>query len=120
MSTGPAFWLAMTVAGAALLGIALIYALVSTRKRRENPVAQRLTDAATRDLYREEEARRVHREEEGNEDERPTPHAATATEARQGVTGQNVNLVLGASLILAAIAGVGLGYLWMHPELLGQ
>ena len=60
MSTGPAFWLIMTVAGAILLGIALAYGLISTRKRRENPLAQRLTDAATRELYREEEARRVH------------------------------------------------------------
>ena len=120
MSTGPAFWLAMTVAGAALLGIALIYALVSTRKRRENPVAQRLTDAATRELYREEEARRVHQEGVGNEEERSTRHAITPTEARQGVAGHNVNYVLGASLILALIAAVGLGYLWMHPGLLGQ
>jgi len=120
MSTGPAFWLAMTVAGAALLGIALIYALISTRKRRENPVAQRLTDAATRELYLEEEARRARHEGAGNEAERPLRHAITPTEARQGVTGQNVNYVLGASLILALIAAVGLGYLWMHPELLGQ
>jgi Flp pilus assembly protein TadB len=121
MSTGPAFWLIMTVAGAILLGIALAYGLISTRKRRENPLAQRLTNAATRELYREEEARRVHQEGAATEDERPAmhPHAISATEARQGVTGQNVNYVLGASLILAGIAAIGLGYLWMHPELLG-
>jgi hypothetical protein len=30
-----------------------------------------------------------------------------------------VNYVLGVSLVLAAIAAVGLGYFWMHPTLVG-
>ena len=119
MSTGPAFWLIMTVGGAVLLGLALTYGLISTRRRRENPVAQRLTDAATRELYREEEDRRVHREDPAGAEERASGSAISATEARQGVTGHNVNYVLGVSLILAAIAAVGLGYFWMHPALVG-
>ena|SRR5438874_6611468 len=117
MNTGPAFWLIMTVGGAVLLGVALAYGLISTRKRRENPVAQRLTDAATRELYREEEARRVHQERRASESHIPESseeQAISATEARQAVSGHNVNIVLTASLILAAIAGVGLlAYVWM-------
>jgi hypothetical protein len=118
MDTGPAFWLIMTVGGAVLLGVALTYGLISTRRRRDNPVAQRLTDAATRELYREEEDRRVRRETAADEEARPQGPLNT-TEARQGVTGHNVNYVLGVSLVLAAIAAVGLGYFWMHPALVG-
>ena len=110
MSTGPAFWLIMTIGGAVLLGVALTYGLISTRKRRENPVAQRLTDAATRELYREEEAIRVHKEGEVGE----RSQAISATEARQAVSGHNVNIVLTASLMLAVVAGVGLlAYVWI-------
>jgi hypothetical protein len=111
MNTGPAFWLIMTVGGVVLLGVALTYGLISTRKRRENPVAQRLTDAATRELYHEEEARRVHREGEAGEVHvrgSSEGQVISVTEARQAVSGHNVNIVLGASLILAAVAGVGL------------
>ena len=118
MDTGPAFWLIMTVGGAVLLGVALTYGLISTRRRRDNPVAQRLTDAATRELYREEEDRRVLQETVTGEEARPLGPLNT-TEARQGVTGHNVNYVLGVSLVLAAIAAVGLGYFWMHPTWVG-
>ena len=58
MNTGPAFWLIMTVGGTVLLGVALAYGLISTQKRRNNPLAQRLTDAATREVYDEEEVAR--------------------------------------------------------------
>jgi hypothetical protein len=120
MDTGPAFWLIMTVGGAVLLGIALTYGLISTRRRRDNPVAQRLTDAATRELYQEEEDRRVRQETAAGEEEaRPPEPAFNPTRTRQGVTGHNVNYVLGVSLVLAAIAAVGLGYFWMHPTLVG-
>jgi hypothetical protein len=118
MDTGPAFWLIMTVGGAVLLGLALTYGLISTRRRRDNPVAQRLTDAATRELYREEEDRRVRQETAAGE-EAPPRGPLNPTEARQGVTGHNVNYVLGVSLALAAIAALGLGYFWMHPGLIG-
>jgi hypothetical protein len=116
MSTGPAFWLIMTVGGAVLLGVALTYGLISTRKRRENPVAQRLTDAATREVYRDEEVRRVHQEGGAGQavPESSKEHAISATAARQGVSGHNVNVVLTASLILAAVAGIGLlAYVWI-------
>jgi hypothetical protein len=110
MSTGPTFWLIMTVGGAVLLGVALAYGLISTRKRRENPVAQRLTDAATREVYREEEDRRV-REEGGAGEAIPE---RSVTEARQAVSGHHVNIVLGASLVLAAVAALGLlTYVWI-------
>jgi hypothetical protein len=81
MDTGPAFWLIMTVGGAVLLGIALTYGLISTRRRRDNPVAQRLTDAATRELYQEEEDRRVRQETAaGDEEARPPAPSGNLTE----------------------------------------
>jgi anti-sigma-K factor RskA len=55
---GPALWLLMTAGGAAILAIALAYGVISTRRRRDNPLAQRLTTAATRELYREEDSER--------------------------------------------------------------
>src|SRR4051812_49128464 len=58
---GPALWLLMTAGGAALLGVALAFSLISTRRRRDNPIAQRLTSTATRELYREEEKKCVDR-----------------------------------------------------------
>jgi hypothetical protein len=45
----------MTAGGAAILAIALAYSLIYTRRRRDNPFAQRLTTAATRELNRDEE-----------------------------------------------------------------
>jgi hypothetical protein len=115
MDAGPALWLLMTLGGAALLGLALAYGLITTRRRRENPVAQRMTEAGTREVYRDEEERRAHIEEGG---EPVAGHsgdeAITVTEARQGVVGHNVNVVLLVSLLLAVLAGIGLyGYLWL-------
>jgi len=37
METGPAFWLIVTVGGLVLVGVALAYGLIASRKRRENP-----------------------------------------------------------------------------------
>ena len=36
MDVGPVLWLFMTLGGAALLGLAIAYALISTRRRRAN------------------------------------------------------------------------------------
>ena len=46
MSTGPAFWLIMIVGAAVLLGVALAYALISKRNRRENSMVQAVTATA--------------------------------------------------------------------------
>jgi Flp pilus assembly protein TadB len=115
MSVGPTLWLIMTVGGAALLGLALAYSVISTRRRRESTVAQRATEAGTREVYREEEERRERIEGGGGH---VGPHregeAITVTEARQAVTGHNVSLVLWTSLVLAVLAAVGMyGYLWL-------
>jgi hypothetical protein len=37
MDTGPAFWLIVTVGGLVLVGVALAYGLIASRRRRENP-----------------------------------------------------------------------------------
>jgi hypothetical protein len=115
MDVGPALWLVMTLGGAALLGLALAYGVITTRRRRESPAAQRATDAGTHAIYRDEEERRAHIEEGG---EPVVGHsgrrAVTVTEARQGVIGHNVSVVLLVSLFLAVLAGIGLyGYLWL-------
>jgi LPS O-antigen subunit length determinant protein (WzzB/FepE family) len=47
MNTGPAFWLIMIVGAAVLLGVALAYALISKRNRRENSIVQAVTTAAS-------------------------------------------------------------------------
>src|SRR5436190_16764668 len=110
MNIGPTLWLLMTLGGAALLALALAYGVISTRRRRTNPVAQRLTEAGTREVYREEEERRERMDAGSATTARP--HAAgepiTVTEARQGVTGHNVRVVLLVSLALALLAGFGL------------
>jgi hypothetical protein len=114
MDVGPVLWLLMTVGGAGLLGLALAYGLVSTRRRRENPVAQRLTEIGTRDVYRDEEERRAHIEEGsapvvGHSQSKDV----TVTEARQAVTGHYVHVVLITSLFLAVLAAVSIyAYLW--------
>jgi hypothetical protein len=115
MDAGPVLWLLMTLGGAVLLGLALGYGVISTRRRRNNPVAQRLTEAGTREVYRDEEARRAHVEESGEPAAGHSgPEPVTVTEARQGVVGHNVSTVLLASLLLAILAGIGLyGYLWL-------
>lgn len=115
MATGPALWFIMTLGGVILLGMALAYGMISTRRRSVNPVAQRLTDAATLEVYREEEAKRAREEGTRPVHERERS-GITVTEARQAVSGHNVYVVLGWSLALAIIAGVGLiGYFWMYP-----
>jgi hypothetical protein len=51
---------------------------------------------------------------------RSNGHIISATDARQGVTGHNVYVVLFVSLLLAAIAGAGLvGYFWMYSPPIG-
>jgi Flp pilus assembly protein TadB len=108
MNIGPVFWIIMTVGGALLLGLGLAYGLAVTRKRRENPVAQRLTDEATRQLYEQEEDARRQRDAE------PRVHRANITKTRQGITGHNVSLVLVTSVTLAVLTGAGLfAYLWL-------
>jgi hypothetical protein len=56
-------WLLITVVGVALLGLAMARGDLLTRRRRENPAAQRLTNEATKDLYEEEEVQRQREEE---------------------------------------------------------
>ena len=41
MDTGPAFWLIICVGGAVLVGVALAYGLISSRRRRETPKGRR-------------------------------------------------------------------------------
>lgn len=44
----------------------------------------------------------------------------STTDARQGVTGHNVNVVLIVSLLLAASVGIGLlAYFWMYSPQVG-
>src|SRR5262245_55146184 len=116
MSAAPILWLFITAGGAALLAFALAYGLLSTRKRRENPIAQRLTDAATRGQYRAEEKARPDREA-------ADLHEAniTVTQARQGVRGHNVSTVLVASIAAATAAGfILLVWLELYPTSLGK
>jgi hypothetical protein len=110
MDAGVASWFIMTAGGATLLGTALAYELISTRKRRENPVAQRLTDTATREIYDEEEdARRRKAGSAPLEDLQ-----LNITKARQGVTGHGGSVVLSASLMLAFVAGIALLVFALH------
>src|SRR5262245_9604781 len=80
MSAAPILWLFIAAGGAALLGFALAFGLLSTRRRRENPIAQRSSDAAAREQYRAEEKARPDRDA-------ADLHEAniTVTQARQGV-----------------------------------
>ena len=85
-------------------GLRFAYGLISTRQRRENPVAQRLTDAATREIYSKEEERR--RRDAGSE-----PRHGERTEHHQGTARCNRPQGLdciAASLLLALFAGIGL------------
>ena len=53
--------------------------------------------------------------------ERSDGQIISTTNARQGVTGHNVNVVLIVSLLLAATAGVVLvGYFWTHSPWVGS
>jgi hypothetical protein len=98
MDAGVASWFIMTAGGATLLGTALAYELISTRKRRENPVAQRLTDARRR------KAGSAPLED----------LQLNITKARQGVTGHGGSVVLSASLMLAFVAGIALLVFALH------
>jgi hypothetical protein len=115
MDIGPALWLFMTLGGAALLGAGLAYGLISTSRRRKNPMAQRVTEAGTRDVYHAEEERRADIEDEGTAvAARSGREIVTATEARQGVVGHHVIVVLMVSLFLAVLAALGLyAYHWV-------
>jgi hypothetical protein len=113
-SIGPAFWLVMTLGGAALLGLALAWGVISTHRRQQSATAQRMSDAATSGLYRAEEQRRVHEEGDDGDVHTPAGQAISTTKARQGVAHNRMNLVLHASLILAVICAVGLAYYWMQ------
>jgi hypothetical protein len=104
VNISPALWLFMTAGGAAILAIALAYAVISTRRRRDNPLAQRLTTAATRELYREEDSERPDHSPVRVEKAELGSPAITITQARQGVRGHNVAIVLSVSLFLAAVA----------------
>jgi hypothetical protein len=50
----------VTAIGAAILGFALFSGMSITKRRRQNPVAEQVSEEATRDLY-EEEAERERR-----------------------------------------------------------
>jgi hypothetical protein len=52
----------IAIAGIALLGLALAYGSILTRRRRGNGAAQQRTEAAPRPAYREEEAVREREE----------------------------------------------------------
>src|SRR5262245_15340946 len=120
MSIAPVLWLLITAGGAALLGIVLLIGLVTTRRRRENPVAQRLTNAATREMYPTEDELRPDRMVPGTPSTSDAPNI-TITEARQGVRGHKVSTVLGLSLALAALAAFILyGWLWIYPTSFGR
>ena len=55
------------------------------------------------------------------EAERSDGQTISTDDARQGVTGQNVRVVLVVSLLLAATAGVALvGYFWMRSPWVGS
>ena len=52
----------IAIVGLALLGLALAYGSILTRRRRDNRAAQQRTEAATREVYRQEEAKREEEE----------------------------------------------------------
>lgn len=114
MSAAPILWLFITAGGAAALAFGLAIGLLTTRRRRENPVAQRLTDAVTREQYRAEDMTRPDREA-------ADPPEANVTRVRQGVRGHNVSTVLVASLAAAAVVGFVL-FMWVefYPTSLGK
>ena len=116
MSAASILWLFITAGGAALLAFGLAIGLLATRRRRENPIAQRLTDAAAREQYRAEEQSRPDREAWD-----PPETQITVTQARQGVRGHNVSTVLLASLAAAVVAGFVL-FLWVefYPTSVGK
>ena len=108
MSTAPFLLLFITAGGAALLAFGLAIGLLTTRKRREDPIAQRLTDAATREQYRAEAKSRPDRDAAD-----PPEAKITVTQVRQGVRGHNVTTVLVASLAATVVAGFVL-FVWVE------
>jgi Flp pilus assembly protein TadB len=116
MSAAPFLWLFITAGGAALLAFGLVIGLLTTRRRRQNPIAQRLTDAATREQYRVEERARPDRDAT-----EPSEPKLSVTQARQGVRGHNVSTVLVASLAAAVVAGLVL-LVWVaaYPTSVGK
>ena len=107
MSTAPFLLLFITAGGAALLAFGLAIGLLTTRKRREDPIAQWLTDAATREQYRAEEKSRPDR------DAADPPEGKITVTVRQGVRGHNVSTVLVASLAASVVAGLVL-FMWVE------
>jgi len=62
MSAASILWLFITAGGAALLAFGLAIGLLTTRRRRDSSVAQRLADAAMWEQYRAEEKSRPDRD----------------------------------------------------------
>jgi len=116
MSAASIPWLFITAGGAALLAFALAIGLLTTRRRRESSIAQRLADAATREQYRAEEKSRPDRDAAD-----PPEGEITVTQVRQGVRGHNVSTVLIASLAATAVAGFVL-FMWVefYPTSVGK
>jgi len=121
VSTAPMLLSLITIGGAALLGVGLAIGLALTRRRREDPVARWHTDAGTR-----ERAIPRGRSAPGRP-RRPTYLTGgegprlTVTQARQGVRGHKVSMVLAVSLFLAAISGgIFLAWLLMFPTSFGR
>jgi hypothetical protein len=97
--------------------------VISTRRRRDNPLAQRLTTAATRELYRKEDSQRPdHSPGRIEKAELGSPKtSATITQVHQGVGGHNVAIVLGVSLFLAAVGALAFSTtLSFQPTSLGR
>ena len=108
MSTAPFLLLFITAGGAALLAFGLAIGLLTTRKRREDPIAQWLTDAATREQYRAEQKSHLDRDVAD-----PPETKITVTQVRQGVRGHNVTTVLVASLAATVVVGFVL-FVWVE------
>jgi hypothetical protein len=87
---------------------AVAYSVISKRRRRDNPLAQRLTTAATRELYRDEDLQRPDHNPNRVEKAELGKSSATITRVRQGVRGHNAAIVLGVSLFLAAVVALAL------------
>jgi Flp pilus assembly protein TadB len=116
MSAASILWLFITAGGAALLAFGLAIGLLTTHRRRESSIAQRLADAATREQYRAEEKSRPDRDAAD-----PLEGEMTVTQVRQGVRGHNVRTVLIASLAATAVAGLVL-FMWVefYPTSVGK
>jgi|GEM_PF-4862920 len=74
-SPAPTLWLLLTAGGALLLGLGLAWAVIATRRWGRSRLTQLTTEAATRRVYREEEAQR-RREEHETVSAPPAPGSA--------------------------------------------